>query len=217
MMTVHFTSGGSRLSVDLEVLYIRLVFIMEYIFFLIVRFNTKPSVPWAPPPVICATCVMYGVRTLPSRRYELLDQLGSGASGTVWKCRLAHGQPGGRPGGAPGDEPLPGVIYAAKIIDLRPFKLRERFSMQRYLGFNRSTVLWRDDVSAIVMQRLTGVDVWIGMKRNIWIDSLLFVSTQPLDDGTCIYIYISTLQICCTSRGMDNNSRKRVSFIYRDG
>lgn len=27
---------------------------------------------------------------------------------------------------------MEGVIYAAKIIDLRPFKLRERFSMQRW-------------------------------------------------------------------------------------
>lgn len=73
----------------------------------------------------------FGVHTgfFDRRRYDLLDQLGSGASGTVWKCRLAAGQPGGGVGSS--DEPLQGVIYAAKIIDLRPFKLRERFSMQR--------------------------------------------------------------------------------------
>ena len=68
-------------------------------------------------------CHTYG------RRYKLLEQVGSGASGTVWKCRLADGLPGGGIGN--GDDPVPGVVYAAKIIDLRPFKLRERFSMQR--------------------------------------------------------------------------------------
>lgn len=62
----------------------------------------------------------------PASRYQLLEQVGSGASGTVWKCSLAAGQ-----GVGAEDDPVPGKIYAAKIIDLRPFKLRERFSMQR--------------------------------------------------------------------------------------
>lgn len=62
----------------------------------------------------------------PASRYQLLEQVGSGASGTVWKCSLAAGQ-----GVGAEDDPVPGKVYAAKIIDLRPFKLRERFSMQR--------------------------------------------------------------------------------------
>ena len=62
----------------------------------------------------------------PASRYQLLEQVGSGASGTVWKCSLAAGQSVGAE-----DDPVPGKVYAAKIIDLRPFKLRERFSMQR--------------------------------------------------------------------------------------
>ncbi|CAM9189192.1 unnamed protein product, partial [Hapterophycus canaliculatus] len=64
-----------------------------------------------------------------SSRYHLLEQLGSGASGTVWKCCLANADCSGESA----DGPIPGVIYAAKIIDLRPFKLRERFSMQRLM------------------------------------------------------------------------------------
>ncbi|CBJ28057.1 calcium/ calmodulin-dependent protein kinase 1 [Ectocarpus siliculosus] len=70
-----------------------------------------------------------------SSRYELLEQVGSGASGTVWKCRLAPGNGPPKRAGGPvaGEDPVPGRIYAAKIIDLRPFKLRERFSMQRLM------------------------------------------------------------------------------------
>ncbi|CAM9489558.1 unnamed protein product [Ectocarpus sp. 4 AP-2014] len=70
-----------------------------------------------------------------SSRYELLEQVGSGASGTVWKCRLALGNsPPKRAGGPVAvEDPVPGRIYAAKIIDMRPFKLRERFSMQRLM------------------------------------------------------------------------------------
>ncbi|CAN0113362.1 unnamed protein product, partial [Phaeothamnion confervicola] len=47
--------------------------------------------------------------------FALETQLGSGASGTVWKCTKR----------------TTGEVFAAKIIDLRPFKLRERFSMAR--------------------------------------------------------------------------------------
>lgn len=100
---------------------------------------SKPRSPRVPPP--CATYFpttneprvyhMYGYRLLlaavfPASRYQLLEQVGSGASGTVWKCALSPGQ-----GVGAEDDPVPGKIYAAKIIDLRPFKLRERFSMQR--------------------------------------------------------------------------------------
>lgn len=72
-------------------------------------------------------------------RYQLLEQVGSGASGTVWKCCLAPGQRAGTGVGGEGteDEPVPGKTYAAKIIDLRPFKLRERFSMQRSVDHAR--------------------------------------------------------------------------------
>jgi serine/threonine protein kinase len=48
-------------------------------------------------------------------KYTLAEQIGKGASSTVWKC--VHKETGG--------------VFAAKVIDLRPFKFRERFSIDR--------------------------------------------------------------------------------------
>jgi serine/threonine protein kinase len=48
-------------------------------------------------------------------RYTLGEQIGTGASSTVWKCR----------------EISSGAQRAAKVIDLRPLKLRSQFSMDR--------------------------------------------------------------------------------------
>eukprot|EP00611_Tribonema_gayanum_P024373 TRINITY_DN5359_c0_g1_i1.p2 TRINITY_DN5359_c0_g1~~TRINITY_DN5359_c0_g1_i1.p2 ORF type:complete len:193 (-),score=57.48 TRINITY_DN5359_c0_g1_i1:562-1140(-) len=48
-------------------------------------------------------------------KYELQEQIGKGASSTVWRCaRRADGD-----------------VLAAKVMDLRPLKFRERFSMER--------------------------------------------------------------------------------------